>query len=408
MTINIDALTGALEQIGAIGQSEKTFRAGDHTVGIRLLGADEEKEVEKHAQIAWSEAVDDTDPAAVADWVDRARIATLSHVIFRIDDLDFRNEEYIETGNLDEAGTPIRKPRYLVMREIIQHWTRSVIHLCYVKYSELQAMVEVSASQAIEVNEDSLNTEIKRLLGRVDTLEKLKSRRDTTDAAKEKVEKAREAIDEYSSKQDEIRNGVPSVDPQVTEAQPEQPTEPAQPAQRRSQIPARAAPPQRREPSPAAQEPVTPAQPEQPPEEPTDAQGIPLPHEGDSFFDTSEPEQAMATELRRQAHLRRQRNTPGPMADPVPDQDDILPGAPKGEPRHREAQNAADATLNLAPEETVRRVPKKSGDDEVEGIRMPVEELSPRNRPAKPPRTAKANAGPEVTMNPRFRGPGQT
>lgn len=405
MTIDIEALTGALGKIGSLGQSEKTFRAGDHTVAIRLLGADEEKEVEKFSQIAWSEAVDDSDPAAVADWVDRARVATLSHVLLRIDDLDFRNEEYIETGEMDEAGTPIRKPRYLVMREVIKTWTRSVIHLCYVKYSELQATVEVSASQAIEVNEDSLNTEIKRLLGRVDTLERLKSKRDTTDAAKEKVDKAREAIDEYSSTQDEIRNGVPSVDPQVSESQPAQPTEPAQPSQRRSQIPARAAPPQRREPSPAAQEQEAPAQPEQPPE-PTDAQGIPLPHEGDSFFDPSEPEQAMAAELRRQTMLRAQRDAPsGPMADPAPDQGDVLPGAPKGEPRHREAQNAADATLNLAPEETVRKAHRKNIGDEVEGVRMPTEELTTRR--GAPPRTVKANTGVKVKMNPRFRGPGQ-
>jgi len=402
MTINFDALQASLGKIGKLGQGERTFKAGDSAITVRVLQAREEIEVDKYAQVAWEEAVNDEDRSALADYIDRTRVGTLSHVIVQIDDQDLRNVEYIETGEEDNNGNRIKKPRYQVIRSLIHKWSRSVLHVCYANYAALVTEVEMASSKAIESSEADIETEVKRLQARIDSLKSLGEQQKAMDHRADFETEKREAVNDYSQRREDDIQGLAQAvlekqsEPEEDSVQPE-PAEPAQSRRREPTIPRKAAPP------------VRPTQSNPPAPQPTDALGIPLPHEGDSIYDPTDGDAAVAAEHRRLEIFRRQMQTgqPPTSTSEESEEPEVLSGPEDAErrgrkPPHRDALNTADAVLNLQGE-TVREQPK-AAPDVVEGVRMPVETISERNRPEGRPKKVTVDRTPAQSRNPRFKG----
>jgi len=406
MTINFEALQASLEKIGQLGQAERSFKAGDHAITIRVLQAREEIEVDKYAQIAWDEASGDEDRAALADYIDRVRVATLSHVIVQIGDQDLRREEFVETGEEDENGNKVKKPRYLVIREMIGKWSRPVLHMCYLNYGTLVQEVESASSKSIESSEANVGGEIDRLQTRLENLKRIQSEQKAMADRAAMTAQTREALGEYSQAHEDHIDRLATVTGEVVEESESEPeaapkaegaTEPPKrPVRREPTIPRRAVPPVRAQKS-----------------EPVDADGIPLPHEGDSFYDPADGDAAVAAEHKRLEAFRQQkmraqsRPTAEPEApespEPEPEPLEPLPGVTRGrKPPHRDALNTADAVLNLQGETVVDQ--PKAATEAVEGVRLPTETLSPRSKPTEKPTKAPVDPPPTGSRNPRFRG----
>lgn len=427
MTINIEALKASVATIEKLGQSELTFSAGEQNLTIRALKAHEELEVEKFGQIAWDEATGDEDRAALASYLDRMRTGTLSHVIVQIGDLNLRDEEYIETGENDPSGTPIKKPRYLVLRDMIKQWNRHILHLCYLKYAELMQGVELTAGAAIEFDVKDTDTEINRLEGRLDELHKLKKDAASTQSEQTRSTAMREAIkgigEQGEQRLGNMRHAQELVDdvhrtatqqqaapqaapPQQAAPQPQasyppmrdqgENDQPQMEQPRRSAVPQQGAPPSREAPQQPAQ-----------PEQGRDAMGIPRPHEGDSMFDPTDGDAAMHAEHTRLVEHRRQmdQRRAGQQPEPVEIPPEAAP--PTGQrPPHRDALNTANATINFDSSEQVQARPKGAS-QEVQGVRLPTETIAPRDRgQGQPSRGAKApvNRPQAGSNNPRFKG----
>jgi len=454
MPINLQNLQASLAQVGEIAYDEITFDAGDHRITLRPVKSWEEQEVDHYARIAW-EGKQNDDAAAFGEFLDRTRVGILSHALIEFNGLDLRGVEYIETGEQTEAGKPVELQKYKALRDSIYEWPRQVLHRAYLKYAEMMARVEVKAQAAIEIETRELDVEIERLEERLGTLRALK------DDAEERAENPepgahrREAIanagDAQQEQVDALRRKAEDQDfqRQVAEAeaaaasqQPPQPEPraeaPRRPPERGSYPPmqdaggVREAPRERR---PGARQPITPqrgtapsrpvppqAQPEpEPPAQPeqqveTDGRGIPLPHEGDSFFDESDPAAAMRAEEARLRAFREQRQGRRPEQEPqVPAQGVIDPPIARGEPPHAQARrlalNVENATLDLKGDPIhTGRVDPRTG-EEIAAVRLPTDVVSEdaRGVPAsvkKQEVRQSLNQRGTGTANPKFVAPG--
>lgn len=339
--VTLKALEAAITQVERLRDHEFTFEAGGMQITLRPLRSSEETEVQRYAQVAWEGAGEDGDTAAYQDFMDKVRLATLAFSIVQLGDTDLRGVEYVETGAQDDQGRPVSIPKWEALRELIStEWTKAFMLQVFSKFGELLERVEISASKLVKFDPADLDEEIERLEKRVAELKEKREERKPPEAST--VQKAQRAVANADQRAQAVRDNLrrpsgpqpeqgaaPDPDsvvgeieddapPQAPQApqQPQEPVSPPQAPEPRGQSPTPAQTPQGRRsaipqdiPAPErAQEPQATRAPEQEgPSPEVDEQGIELPHDGDSFFDPSDPDAALAAETRRQAMLH-QRN----------------------------------------------------------------------------------------------------
>jgi len=443
MPINLKDLQGALAQVGKIAYDEITFPAGDHEITLRPIKTWEEAEVDAFAKVAW-EGKDEDDAAAFGDYLDRMRVGTLSHSIIVFDGLDLRDVAHIDTGELSNTGTMIQIEKHAALRDAIFEWPRQVLHRAYLKYSEMMTRVEVKAQAAIQIEVKDLDAEIVRLNGRVADLQAIKEASEERADAPEPKAHQREAVVEASTVAQDRMNGLldqadtADFRRQSSAAEQAASSPQAPPQAQAPQAPPQAAPSPRGrqegvsyppmgsdarqptyDPRPGGpRQPITPqtgAAPsrEAPPPQPApppierDPMGIERPHDGDSFYDSAEPEDAMAAETRRQLEFRRQAG--------LPVQGTIAPPQRRGEPphaaAHRQQINTENAQLDLKGQPvSTGRVDPRTG-EEIAAVRLPTDTVSEDARgvqegPTKNQIRQQLNQGGTGSRNPNFVAPG--
>ena len=306
--VNLKALEAAITQVERIRDHEFSFEAGGMEIALRALRPDEETEVQRYAQIALEgrPSGDDapTDQASFTDFMDRLRHAALGYSIVQMGALDLRDVEYIETEEEGPGGLPVSLPKWEAMRDqIATEWSRTMLTEVFGKYGELIERLEIRASKSVKFDPVDLDAEIKRVEKRLEELREMrKSKAEKDEAAVARDLSASEAP--QAPRQPPQEAPQPSSPPQQPVSQPPQ----GSPQRRQSAVPAQGpAPNERREAAaPATPPEQEPQQPEEPAPVEVDAQNIPVPHDGDSFFDPTEPDEAMEAETRRQAVLHRQ------------------------------------------------------------------------------------------------------
>jgi len=337
--VTLKALEAAISQIDSIRAHELSFEAGGFPITLRPLRSDEETQVQRYSQAAWEGADSEGDPAAYQDFMDRVRLSTLGYSIIQIGELDLRDVEYLDTGEFDENNNAIAMMKHDGVIDLIQkQWTKALCLQVFAKFGELLERVEVAASKLVKFTPTDLDEEIGRLERRLKTLSEQRDARENVET-KSFVQKQQSAVIQATEEQARVRQEV-LENAAGTLEETEQPDEAPQPPRQAPQPPRQAAPPSQpseppRQPTAPPQTPQTPQrrqsslpQEAAPPERHTspetleeaspqetqafDEQGIVLPHDGDSFFDPSDPEAAMAAEAERQAQLhaaniRRQR-----------------------------------------------------------------------------------------------------
>lgn len=345
--VMLKALEAAINQVETIYDHEFTFTVDGQTITLRPLRSHEETEVQRYAQVAWEGMGEDGDTAAYQEFMDRVRLSTLGFSIIRIGEMDLHGVEWIETGDVDDNGNEIAVPKWEAVRDIIrEQWSKPLALQVFAKFGELLERVEITASRLVKFDPSDLDEEITRVEKRLTDLKKARADREKESPTLSPVEKTQKAVADVDQQNRRIRSSlrdeesarsradaaveqmaqeIPDEEappppprqaaapqrpapPRAPAQAPQAPREPAPAAQgRQSAIPQEAAPPERHTLPDPSDEP-----PKQTPQESVDEQGFALPHEGDSFFDPSDPDAAMAAEAKRQAqlhahHMRRQR-----------------------------------------------------------------------------------------------------
>jgi hypothetical protein len=292
--VNLKALEAAINRVENVRRHEFTFEVEGQEITLRILRPDEEAEVQKYAQVAL-ENVESADQGSYMDLMNRMRHATLGFAIIRLGELDLRNVEYIETGEHDDHGNPISMPKWEAIANLVREWGQHMLSEISQRYGDLVDRAEIHAAKAVKYDSVDLDSEIQRVESRLKDLRSARTKRDGKVAggpvAQERSEAPRRARPEQQAPQQ-----------QAPQQQAPQQQAPQQQAQGRPSAIPQAGVPRERQPQQAAPEPAQ--EPEK--QQYVDERGIMLPDGGDSFFDPSDPAQAMEVESRRQAMLRQQ------------------------------------------------------------------------------------------------------
>ena len=420
MALDVRALEAAFAPIQGIGKKTSSFNIGGTRITLAVMEPDAEDEVNEFVKdvIPAEGETEEGDEGRVAlQFIDRFRIGVLSHAVVGVGDLNFQDVEYVETGDKTEEGTPIKKPRYLVIRDIVRRWSHTIQSAVNRKYAELLRQAEEESLAAIEFKPSDLDAEIERV-GRL--LERLKQEKETLQEAlrgsamlrrveavsatdeQERIERTQNMTSMTSPVPAEDEEPEVATDPAVFgyATAPEEPaapppTPPPAAAPRQSIIPTVAAPPVQPQPEappapPPQPAPGVPPVPQLPPQEPAD-----------SFVDSGDMDSmhaAIEAETRRQLAMR---------SGVVMDDGSALTGLKP--PHAAAAQAAMDIEQERLPQPAASGQIQKVGDvDGKEVYQLPTEDvILPQSEPERRVAVAQVDqSGAAQSVNPRFRGSG--
>lgn len=341
--VNLKALEAAITQVETIRDYEFTFEVDGQKFTLRPLRSYEETEVQRYAEVAWEGGGENNTTSEYQDFMDRVRLATLGFSVIRIGDLDLSQSDWIETGDFDEQGNSIDIPKWEAVRDLIrEEWPKALMLQVFAKFGELLERVESSASRFVKFEPSDLDEEIERMEKRIGELRNQREERSNPNAKPDVsgVHQAQRAVAQEDERNQRVRNAMrtsatsePVEEPMEEPMEEPAPQPPAPPEEEAQQFQPQPPPPQQRAPQRAPQQPPqvpqhqphqaapqqrrTPSfpqsvapeaaperepQPQRPPPQ-VDRQGIELPPDGDSFFDPSDPGDALQAEARRFAQL---------------------------------------------------------------------------------------------------------
>lgn len=301
MPISLKALEAAVTRVERIRDDELTFEAGESKITLRGLRPDEDTSVQRYADEVLPKDNTKATQSTLAEYMDRMRYGILGYSVIQIDDLDLRDVDYLDTED-PETGEAYSVPKAEGLRELIQRsWSRAMLAQVFKKFTELLDKIEVRAERAIEFNPVELDDEIKRVEARLDELKQAKGKR--SEEIQDNIRKTQKVVSEVNTGQQQARERVEAAKQQATQP-PQSPTAPPT-VSRRPQYPANVSPPKRPVEDPLVSQQIPPAQ-HQPQHPPTPEGVIPDPFEGNSFMDTSDPDEAIYQEGLRQEMLYKQ------------------------------------------------------------------------------------------------------
>lgn len=392
--IDIKALEKALATIGNVGKGELSIDVGGTPVTLRVLTADEDMDAQRYSRTP-PEGLEEVEGLTL---LERYKRTVLAYAIIQIGGINLRDEAYIATGEVTDKGVPVRKARHLVVREIIDGWSRVTTMALFQKYLELQRRVDAEAERAIHFDVTDLDTEIARVEKRLADLRKERERTDmfqNTGATASAVAAVGSRLQAQARNMEAAAAGESIVEPISDVIEPEPVIMVAPP---------RSEPPPMPSATPVQRQRVGPPQgaPPIPPPRHVPAPVV-APNSFDEMRDSMEdgPDQ-IANETARLVAARqasRRQSLDAAAESPTMIETPILRTPP-----HREAANTTDAVLDEGVGSF--RAARVSGPQEgMETHRLDPVVLSERGRQSPPMnQRVQVNAGPKTgPTNPRFR-----
>lgn len=311
--VNLKALEAAINKVENLRDIEHTFAAGTTTITLRPLRPDEDTEISRYAQVAMEGTQDDEPTQSTqtrfADFMDRLRHATLGFSIVQIDDVNLRGVEYIETGEVDDQGRALVLPKWEAVRDMVAaKWERFMLAAVFAQFGEMLERLEDSAQKKVKFDTVDLDEEIGRTQRRLNGLLEAKRKSETTteeDLQRRQQDLVLQVQKAQQDQREHLRDAQREVAPNTVEATPPSASgeirtqASAAPRQGRSS----AIPIQADEPPPDREAPDVPLPP--PPEKTWEQ--VARPSDGDSFFDPTDPDAALAEENARQQVLHQHR-----------------------------------------------------------------------------------------------------
>jgi len=302
--VSLKQLEHAVAAVEDISRHTLEFNLEDTRFVLRTVRPSEDLEVYRFLKEDLEGIIVERDWLAAKQYKVHQRLAILSFSIVQMGDLDLSGE-YLETEEKLENGTPIQVPKAQALREhMAEKWSSALLEAVFSKYCELVA--QQNERLTIKVDNEKIDDQIQRLKEQLHALEGLRVPDPTREDVVQSVYNQRH---ERRAQKEVLMPEVQAPTPEVPSA-PEQ-TEPT-PSKTRAPEPVASpepvAPPEKAE----APRPVrTPSYPEEVLFDPRDPNHrgrmafVRDPHRGDSFLDSSDPEQAIEAENIRQAEYYR-------------------------------------------------------------------------------------------------------
>lgn len=387
--MDIKTLEAAFAKIGQIGKGEVDVEIDGVRVWMRVLQPEEDIEVQKYAR---GDAEGGIENLLL---VERYKRATIAYAVVQVGDVNLRGVTSVPTGEVLENGTPVRVPKHVAVRRIVDGWTRQATTLLFHRYAELVKRIEDEANSKMSFDKSNVDAEIERLESRLVELRKLKAGTAppsgiTAEIIQKVDEEARGVAVMPPSRESEAR---PSA---LSESPPPEPTPVQRPVETRTRVvPVAAPPPSRPAPAPV----------------PEPSQVDDLPDVMHSFGDATEEavavEAARIMNARSKAAAARAESTDAP--PPVPVRAGRVP------PHMAAARTAAE----VAPPDPLASAEVVDPVGDIPAYRMPSVNVTDRGRgspPPPPPVAGGRNVGqrvapsavnrtpPGTPNNPNFRG----
>ena len=414
--ISFEALANAFAPIESIGRDEMTFEAEGVPVTIRVLLPEEENVVQRWAA---EKLPENSEQGDAGDFIERFKLGMLSYAVIGAGQQDFRDVDFVETGETLPNGAKVKIARNLAMRKVLLKWSGALRTRIFNKYAELLKKMEIRAEQAILYEPSDLDTEIERLEQRLKELkadqERLKAPHTPTDVFIQTQAIADQDADARQERQDVLAKFATARADVSQEALAEEAglaVEQLDSSQ--LQIPrpraaawsqtAPATPPQEKQTQPVESMPQV--------QQPQQVQQFTKPLSQDSFVDSSDPESLMAeaeAETNRLIAMRKKAMEAQRAVVPEP----IPVSRPVGRPPHLDAAETIQ-DMGLDSEETrilqearTSRITPSGTVDGIPAYRNPTEALE--RRAPQPPQAGgqvQLNSVPQNQgRNPRFQPP---
>lgn len=193
-TIDLQTLESALSEISEVGHVEHTFSVEGKVCVLHPLNSDSEREIFEYSQLALEGADpdDQNDQASSISYMDRFKIATISHSLVMFGNLDLRGVEKVPTGGSLPSGGAEYILRYQAIRKIVEKWSKPLVEQFFIQFGELTRRVEEKASKSVVYEPSDVDAEIERLRDQLKWLSDQVSRLENPDEGQSK--KIRDAI----------------------------------------------------------------------------------------------------------------------------------------------------------------------------------------------------------------------
>lgn len=157
--MNLMEMERVFSDLAEIGKSERTITVKGLKIRLRALTTEEEVEVQKRATEIIAEDEDSSESTKWQKWI----FEVLSLSIVQVGDLDLRGG-FIETGEVNEAGNPIKIETPQAIKQIMrkQKWSSQLIQTLGNEYLKLLTQNNEEIEEAIEYDPQDIALEIER------------------------------------------------------------------------------------------------------------------------------------------------------------------------------------------------------------------------------------------------------
>ena len=171
MDWTLEDLGRAFAPVEEIGKKELTIPVGSTTITLRALLPEEESKIQKEAATSDTTENGITEITDALEYIDRFKVAAISHAIVAVGRNDFRNVQYVETGDVLDQGQKVKIPLHQAMRQMVLRWTGPTRTQIFKNYSDLLTEVEKDAETAIVYEPSDLETELEKAKAKVAKIE---------------------------------------------------------------------------------------------------------------------------------------------------------------------------------------------------------------------------------------------
>lgn len=165
MTLNLSQLKELMSPLTQICQKEKVVDIVGINVTIKYLTPKEELEVQK--------LLPNLDEGITAvEFADVFRRETLARSIVQVGDLDLRNMDEVETGDVLPNGTKVSISKEEAVVQIMEGWSKHLISKLFEHYGVLSEEIEQNLDDTLKLNVTDESTEKANLQSRIDNLDR--------------------------------------------------------------------------------------------------------------------------------------------------------------------------------------------------------------------------------------------
>lgn len=172
-------LNSAFKRLQSLGEQEETFDIEGMSITVRQLRFEDSLFVSELSMGAFASAKEDgmMETSSIVQHFKVLQTETLARAIIQIDDLDLRAVQFMETGELTDAGVPVKVPVVEALKGFLEPWSSSLVAGVYERYQRMTQAVEARIEEKVKGTPADIDTEVSRLQSRIKELEDQKIQR---------------------------------------------------------------------------------------------------------------------------------------------------------------------------------------------------------------------------------------